>query len=105
MFFLFVSLLIFSVIFEFFIQSFCIIGWMDTEVFAEWFERFSNQITERPLLLLFDGHMTHVSLGVIKKALEDDIIIVKFPPHVTDILQPLDVSCFGPLKRKWEMLL
>ena len=105
MFFLFVSLLIFSVIFEFFIQSFCIIGWMDTEVFAEWFERFSNQITERPLLLLFDGHMTHVSLGVIKKALEDDIIIVKFPPHVTDVLQPLDVSCFGPLKRKWEMLL
>ena len=49
--------------------------------------------------------MTHVSLGVIKKALEDDIIIVKFLPHVTDVLQPLDVSCFGLLKRKWEMLL
>ena len=73
---------------------------MDIEVFAEWFEQFSNQITKQPLLLLFDGHMTHVSLGVIKKALEDNIIIVKFLPHVTDVLQPLDVSCFGPLKRK-----
>ena len=78
---------------------------MDTEVFAEWCERFSSQITERPLLLLFEGHMTHVSLGVIKKALKDDIIIVKFPPHVTDVLQPLHVSCFGPLKRKWKILL
>ena len=27
---------------------------------------------------------------------------MKFPPHVTDILQPLDKHCFGPLKRKCE---
>ena len=60
---------------------------------------------EQPLLLLFDDHMTHVSLGVLQKALEGDIIIVKLPPHVMDMLQPLDVSCFGPLKRKWEMRL
>ena len=60
---------------------------------------------EQPLLLLFDDHMTHVSLGVFQKALEGDIIIVKLPPHVMDMLQPLDVSCFGPLKRKWEMRL
>ena len=33
------------------------------------------------------------------------VIIVKFPPYVTDILQPLDVTCFGPLKRRWEQLL
>ena len=25
-----------------------------------------------------------------------------FLPHMTDILQPLDKCCFGPLKRKWE---
>ena len=24
------------------------------------------------------------------------------PPHCTDLLQPLDNSCFGPLKRMWE---
>ena len=48
--------------------------------------------------------MKHVSLVLIKKTLEDDIIIVRFPPHVTDVLQPLDVPCFGPLKKKWEML-
>ena len=78
---------------------------MDTEVFAEWFEEFANTIKERPLLLTFDGHMTHVSLPVIERALQDRIIILKFPPHATNVLQPLDVSCFGPLKRRWEQLL
>ena len=49
--------------------------------------------------------MTHVSLPVIERALRDKIIKSKFPPHATDVLQPLDVSCFRPLKRRWEQLL
>ena len=78
---------------------------MYTDVFSEWFDRFSNSIKERPLLLMFDGHMEHVSLEVIQKALDDNIIILKFPPHAIDILQPLGVSCFRPRKRSWEELL
>ena len=30
---------------------------------------------------------------------------MKLPPHVTDIMQPLDVAMFGPLKRKWDKVL
>ena len=78
---------------------------MDTDVFSEWFEKFANENQVRPLLLLFDEHLTHISLSVIKRAMEERIIIIKFPPHVTDVLQPLDVACFGPLKRRWELLL
>ena len=70
-----------------------------------WFHKFSRYIKEQPLPLVFDGHVTHVSLNVIQKALDDNIIILKFPSHATDILQPLDVSCFGPIKRRWEELL
>ena len=58
MFLLFVAFLIFSLTFEFFIQSSCSIAWVDTKVFAEWFEQFSQQITEQCPLLLFDGHGT-----------------------------------------------
>ena len=54
---------------------------------------------------MFDGHMTHVSLPVIERALQDKIITLKFPTHAADFLQSLDVSCFGPLKRRWEQLL
>ena len=41
-------------------------------------------------------------MPVIKTALEENIIIYKFPPHVTNVMQPLDVTCFGLLKRPWE---
>ena len=46
--------------------------------------------------------MTHISKPVIKTVLEENIIIYKFPPHVTDVMQLLDVTCFGPLKRASE---
>ena len=75
---------------------------METETFAAWFNHFADFVKERPLLLLFDGHLTHISILIIKRALDKNIIIVKFPPHVTDVMQPLDVSCFEPLKRAWE---
>ena len=80
-------------------------GWMTTEIFTEWFKKFCGLIEERPLLLIFDGHMTHISISIIEKAREENIHLLKFPPHVTDVLQPLDVACFGPLKRKWEVML
>ena len=51
---------------------------------------------------MFDGNLTHISAPVIKNALEQNIIILKFPRHVTDVLQPLEAACFGPLKREWE---
>ena len=78
---------------------------MDSEVFAEWFNIFIKMIKDRPLLLLFDGHMIHITLPVIEKAMKEKVIIVKFPARVTDVPQPLDVKSFGPLKRRWEQLL
>ena len=62
---------------------------MTTEIFAEWFGRFCDQATEYPLLLL-DGHLTHISIGIIEKTMAENIFIVKLPPHVTDKLQPLE---------------
>ena len=78
---------------------------MDMEVFSEWFEKFANSITERPLLLLFDGYMTHISLPVIQRALDERIIIVNLPPHFKDVLKTSNVSCFGHLKRCWTEIL
>ena len=80
-------------------------GWMTTQIFLEWFTKFTEEVTERPLLLIYDGHLSHVSIELIEKAMAENITIVKLPPHVTDKLQPLDVCCFGPLKREWEHFL
>ena len=77
-------------------------GWMETSTFTSWFNVFLEMVKERPQLLLYDGDLTHISIPVIKAALKQDVVIPKFPPHITDVLQPLDVACFGPLKRIWE---
>ena len=75
---------------------------MTTKIFALWFQNFRKQVKERPLPVIYDGHLTHVSLELVEKAIKEKIIIVKLPPHVTDRLQPLDVCWFGPLKCERE---
>ena len=72
---------------------------MTSEIFHGWLIEFAKKVTKCPLLLL-DGHLSHVSEEVIRTGLEEDITIIKFPPHATDVLQPLDVSCFGPIKKR-----
>ena len=38
---------------------------------------------EPPLLVIYDGHLTHVLLKLIEKAIKVKITIVKLSPHVT----------------------
>jgi hypothetical protein len=77
-------------------------GWMVSEIFYDWFKYFCLTITQRPLLLVYDGHSTHLTSAVILQARSENITIVKLPPHTTDKLQPLDVVCFKPLKTQWD---
>ena len=37
----------------------------------------------------------------LKTAAENDVILFCLPPHTTADSQPLDTSCFGPLKTYW----
>ena len=78
---------------------------MKTKIFHGWFTKFVETVETGPLLLLFDGHLTHLSLATIDLAIQENISLVKLPAHCTDVQQPLDVSCFIPLKRQYEKLL
>ena len=40
-------------------------GWMDFVAFAKWFEIFAETVKDCPLLLPFDGHLTHITIPVI----------------------------------------
>ena len=79
-------------------------GWIDQELFYYWLkEHFvTNAISQRPLLLLLDGHSSHFEPRTIEFAKENKIIIFCLPPHTTHECQPLDRSLFGPLKRHWQ---
>ena len=80
-------------------------GWMTTVIFQEWFYKFCTLVKERPLLLLLDGHVTHLDMGTIQHAKDNEVTIIKLPPHTTDVLQPLDVTCFKSLKNEWNIKL
>ena len=41
-------------------------GWMTAEAFHEWLLWFSKEVTARPLLLVMDGHSSHLSYKSIE---------------------------------------
>jgi len=47
-------------------------------------------------LLILDGHGSHLTLEAIKQACEPRLNMITFPPHISHILQPLDVNYFNP---------
>ena len=49
-------------------------------------------------LLILDGHGSHATVGFDRFCMEKKIIPLYMPPHSSHLLQPLDVSCFAPLK-------
>ena len=79
-------------------------GWMDTELFKEWFlNHFLNYApSSRPLILLMDGHSSHFCPEMIRTAADEGIVLFTLPPHTTHLLQPLDKGPFGPLKVEWR---
>ena len=78
-------------------------GWMTTAVFEQCFESFVEKVKDKtPIILILDGHLSHTSFKTCDLARKNDITILKLPPHCTDLLQPLDVACFAPLKSYYD---
>ena len=78
-------------------------GWMTNTAYIDWFKNlFLPSIpSDRPILLILDGHSSYISYEVRKMAIENQIHMLKLPPHLTHLLQPLNVGVFKPLKAKW----
>ena len=82
-------------------------GYMDSELFKKWVEKqFLPQTHHlpRPLLLILDGHGSHMNIDMIDLLVENDVHLYCLPPHTTNILQPCDVAIFRPLKAYFSRL-
>ena len=79
-------------------------GWMDGEIFHEWFEHHFLEYAPsgRPLLLLLGGHSSHYNPTFIHCAAQKGVIVFALPPNTTYIAQPLDGVCFKVLKQCWD---
>jgi len=49
----------------------------------------------RPRILIFDGHVSHISTEAIRFCIKANIIALCLPRHSTHLLQPLDVGVFS----------
>ena len=77
-------------------------GWTTNELGIAWLQHFEKHTKDRKVgayrLLILDGHESHISTQFEQFCKDNKIITLCMPPHSSHILQPLDVSCFGPLK-------
>ena len=78
-------------------------GWTNNQLGVEWlrhcfepatYEKANNQ----PRVLILDGHDSHTTSQFLFHALQNNIIILRLPAHISHLLQPLNVGVFGPLK-------
>ena len=79
-------------------------GWSNLAVFHRYLtEHFIQFVPGRgsSLLLLLDGHKSHVSLTLADWAKKNNIVMFILPAHTSHILQPLDVACYGPFQRMY----
>lgn len=53
-------------------------------------------------MLIYDGHATHVGLKLIEIAKDENIVILKLPPHSSHLIQPLDLCVMKSLKLRWD---
>jgi hypothetical protein len=79
-------------------------GWTSDSHAYEWLTTVFEPST-RPAdptlhrLPVMDGHGSHITTNVIAHCMKHAIDLLILPPHTSHMLQPLDVSVFGPLKR------
>ena len=78
---------------------------MDDDLGLQWLEHFNKHTEQQAAgcnhLLILDGHHSHQTPEFILKAWEYKIVCLCLPLHSTHLLQPLDVSIFGPLQKAY----
>ena len=79
-------------------------GWMTRELFYGWLaNHFILCIPPgRPVILLVDGHSTHIDIEISKFCDKNGVLLYCLPAHSSHITQPLDVGFYGPLKQAWK---
>ena len=77
------------------------LGWLKTIFLPETKPQDENSWR----ILLVDGHGSHTNVDFQWECYKNKVHMVYMPPHTSHILQPLDLSCFSPLKARYRRLI
>ncbi|EDN95803.1 hypothetical protein SS1G_11682 [Sclerotinia sclerotiorum 1980 UF-70] len=82
------------------------VGPTDDETGIEWIKHFNKHTESRKMgryrMLVLDGHESHKSPAFQEYCKKHNIILLSLPPHSSHLTQPLNIDCFGPLKRSYN---
>jgi hypothetical protein len=80
-------------------------GWTTNKLGLAWLKHFDKhtkrRVTGSHRLLIIDGHESHDSLEFQQYCKDNKIITICMPAHSSHLLQPLNISCFAPLKKAY----
>lgn len=84
-------------------------GWMTSGTYFEYianvlFKELKERGVKFPVLIIFDGHKSHINMELFNFCAANDIILFCLVPNATHILQPCDVGIFRPLKQEWKKI-
>jgi hypothetical protein len=79
-------------------------GWLDEQIMLNYLSWVRVAVGEAPMALVIDAYTAHHTPRVQHKAERLAIEIIPVPRGLTGEYQPLDRSCFGPLKKISERL-
>lgn len=81
-------------------------GWMEKGVFINYFEKSflksAKPTPENPVILVYDGHSSHIDLKLVEQAKNNNVTIILLPPHSSHLLHPLYLAVFKSIKTKWD---
>lgn len=83
-------------------------GWTSDQTGLDWLQKhFIPNSTRKGtyILLILDGHSSHLTPQFDKLCEENKIICLCMPAHASHLLQPLDVGCFSVLKKAYGGLI
>ena len=85
-------------------------GWSNDDVGLGWIEQVFNPLTKEKAwrswrLLIMDGHGSYVTPQFLSFCARERVLVLIYPPHSTQTLQPLDVVCFSPFAGNYSKAL
>jgi len=77
-------------------------GYMRENLFQKYIEHFCRSIPPtRPVMLMLDGHKSHINYASIDFCHKNGILLYALPPNTTHVLQPCELP-FAKLKKEYD---
>lgn len=79
----------------------------NSEIIFDWGKKFVEETKEirkngNHMVLILDGYGGHIQFNFLKYLKDNNIVVIALPAHTSHVLQPLDLTVFGPYKSYLE---